>query len=240
MTDKGFSLVKKNIAYAFYKSLPVMAGYIFLGMAYGIVMAEAGFNFLWSLLVSVIVFAGSMQFVMVPLLAGGCSIVTMAVTALFVNCRHIFYGLSFVESFKKIKGRLYMIFALSDETYSVLCECKNEDQSEEKIGAWFFIALFDQLYWITGSVIGGLVGKMIPFDFTGIDFSMTALFVVILVEQILAGDRKTYILACGGLFISVACLLLLGAESFLLPSIILSVFAVVIVSRGNEDDKYRN
>ena len=118
--------MKKYIKYAFSRTLPVLFGYIFLGIAFGIVLQQAGFNFIWAFCISLFLYAGSMQFVLVPLLASAASPLTVAVTTLFVNSRHVFYGLSFIESFKKMKTQLYMIFSLSDETYSVLCSCKND------------------------------------------------------------------------------------------------------------------
>ncbi len=161
-----------------------MFGYIFLGTAYGIVLNQAGFGPFWALTISGVVYAGSAQFVMVPMMASGASLLTMFITIFFVNSRHLFYGLSFTESFSKIKAKPYMIFALTDETYSVLCGCRNEDPEEKMRDNWLLIALFDQSYWVLGSVLGAILGQVIPFDLTGIDFSMTALFVVILVDQI--------------------------------------------------------
>ena len=151
---EGNREMKKYIKYAFSRTLPVLFGYIFLGIAFGIVLQQAGFNFIWAFCISLFLYAGSMQFVLVPLLASAASPLTVAVTTLFVNSRHVFYGLSFIESFKKMKTQLYMIFSLSDETYSVLCSCKNEDPEEKNRPAWFLINLFDQSYWIIGSVIG--------------------------------------------------------------------------------------
>ena len=188
---EGNREMKKYIKYAFSRTLPVLFGYIFLGIAFGIVLQQAGFNFIWAFCISLFLYAGSMQFVLVPLLASAASPLPVAVTTLFVNSRHVFYGLSFIESFKKMKTQLYMIFSLSDETYSVLCSCKNEDPEEKNRSAWFLINLFDQSYWITGSVIGALLGQVLPFDFTGIDFSMTALFVVILLDQVLRRYRAS-------------------------------------------------
>lgn len=124
--------MKKYIKYAFSRTLPVLFGYIFLGIAFGIVLQQAGFNFIWAFCISLFLYAGSMQFVLVPLLASAASPLTVAVTTLFVNSRHVFYGLSFIESFKKMKTQLYMIFSLSDETYSVLCSCKNEDPGRKE------------------------------------------------------------------------------------------------------------
>lgn len=217
-------LLQKELKYAFIKSIPVMCGYIFLGIAFGISLQEAGYSWIWALFMSVIVLAGSMQFVMIPMLVSNVSVMTMAVTALFVNCRHIFYGISFVESFKKIKQRLYMIFALTDETYSVLCGCKQEDPEEEHRDSWFLIAAIDHSYWIVGSVIGAWLGDILPFDFTGIDFSMTALFIVILMEQVLGSEIKAKIAAVLGLLVGAVCLFVFGIDGFLLPSLLITVF----------------
>lgn len=213
---------------AFLKSLPVMCGYVFLGIAFGIMAVEAGLNLFWVLLMSVIVFAGSMQFVMVPLLMGAVSPITMAVTALFVNSRHIFYGISFIESFKKMKSRWYMIFALTDETYSVLCGCKNEDPEEKNRAAWFWITLMDHSYWICGSVIGALLGAALPFDFTGIDFSMTALFIVILMEQVLSNKKLAGPAALIGLVIGTISLFIFGTDKFLLPALLVTVMILAV------------
>lgn len=215
--------MKKTLSYAFKKSIPVMAGYIFLGIAFGILLYEAGFNWIWAFMMSLFIYAGSMEFTMVPLMAAGASPILMAVTTLFVNSRHIFYGLSFTESFKKLKSRPYMIFSLTDETYSVLCSCKNEDPGEKEIGSWFYIALINHFYWVLGSTVGGLLGQALPFDFTGIDFSMTALFLVILLEQVLTNKKKTGVVAVTGLFVGIISLLIFGTDKFLLPALIVTV-----------------
>ena len=222
--------MSRDFKYAFSKSLPVMAGYVFLGIAFGIVLEEAGYNFIWAFVMSLFVYAGSMQFTMVPLMATAVSPVTMAVTTLFVNARHLFYGLSFVESFKKIKERPYMIFALTDETYSVLCGCRNEDPDEEKRDSWFLIAILNHSYWIAGSVIGAVIGQALPIDFTGIDFSMTALFAVILVEQILTNPGQNIIIAAISLIIATTSLVILDSSKFLLPALIVTVFFVSVFS----------
>lgn len=220
--------MKKELRYAFLKSLPILCGYVFLGIAFGILLQQAGYNFIWAFAISLFVYAGSMQFVMVPLLATAASPLTMAVTTLFVNSRHLFYGLSFIESFKKMKTQLYMIFSLTDETYSVLCGCKNEDPHEKHRPAWFLISLLDQTYWIVGSVLGALLGQVLPFDFTGIDFSMTALFVVILMEQVLSNPAKTRLSAITGLAAGALCLLIFGADNFLLPALLITVFCIAL------------
>lgn len=231
------TLCKDKLRYAWLKTIPVMCGYIFLGIAFGISLQEAGFGWIWAFLISLLVYAGSLQFVMIPMLASQVSLTTMAVTALFVNCRHLFYGISFVDSFAKMKQKLYMIFSLTDETYSVLCGCKNEDPEEEKRDSWFLISAIDHGYWVLGSVIGGLLGNIIPFDLTGIDFSMTALFVVILLEQILGAPKKTKMAAATGLVVSVISLLLLGVEQFLLPALLITVFILSAACAGDKAAK---
>lgn len=223
------SSLKKSLKYAFLKSVPIIFGFIFLGMAFGILLAQEGFGFIWAFAISFFIYAGSLQFVLVPLLASGAGLLTVATTTLFVNSRHIFYGLSFLEEFKSMGKKLpYMIFALTDETYSVLCSCRNEETPSGTKLEWFFISLLNQSYWVLGSLLGSLVGGLIPFDFTGIDFSMTALFVVILIDLVRNG--RTAETPTSGIFPAVAggaagiaCLLIFGANSFLLPSLIITV-----------------
>lgn len=224
--------MKATVRYAFMKSLPVMFGYIFLGIAFGVLMQQAGFPVWMSLLISLIVYAGSMQFVLVTLLSSGASVLLTAAMTLLINSRHIFYGLSFVEKFKTM-GRqyFYMIFSLTDETYSVLCSVRPEDKTDKK-QAMFLIALFDQAYWVAGSVIGAAVGGILPFDTTGIDFSMTALFVVIFLEQWL--DAKTHIPAVVGLVSGISFLLLLGPDNFILPSLVVTVTILLLCRRKIE------
>lgn len=224
--------MKSTVRYAFMKSLPVMFGYIFLGIAFGVLMQQAGFPVWMSLLISLIVYAGSMQFVLVTLLSSGASVLLTAAMTLLINSRHIFYGLSFVEKFKTMGRRyFYMIFSLTDETYSVLCSVRPEDKTDKK-QAMFLIALFDQAYWVAGSVIGAAVGGILPFDTTGIDFSMTALFVVIFLEQWL--DAKTHIPAVVGLVSGILFLLLLGPDNFILPSLIVTVTILLLCRRKIE------
>lgn len=171
---------KGYIGFAFRQSVPVMLGYIFLGIAFGLLLQDAGYSFVWAFFISVIVYAGSMQFIMVSLMTGGAGLLYTAVMTFFINGRHIFYGLSFVEKYKKMgKACPYMVFSLTDETYSVLCGTKvPEGMKEDKV--FFWISLFDHSYWVAGSVLGAVAGSYITIDTTGIDFSMTALFLVIM------------------------------------------------------------
>ena len=215
----------RELQYAFVQSVPVMLGYLFLGLAFGLVLQDAGYDFIWAFFCSLFIYAGSMQFVLVTLLTEGVNIVYAAIMTLFINGRHIFYGLSFIEKFKKM-GRAYpyMVFALTDETYSVLCGLKvPENVDENRIS--FYISLFDHIYWITGSVLGALIGQMIKIDTTGIDFSMTALFVVIVINQWV--DNKEHRPALFGAVIGFVCLLILGPDKFLLPA--LAIAALILL-----------
>lgn len=195
-------------------TLPVMCGYLFLGTAFGAMIAQAGFGPMWALAVSTLVYAGSLQFVLVPFLASGVSLVTVALTALMVNARHLFYGLSYIERFGRM-GRLrpYMIFSLTDETYSVFCGLPGEESD----GVMARVALYDQAYWVAGSVFGALLASSLPLDLTGIDFSMTALFIVICVER--AGSRGSRAAMAVGALCALAGLALLGPDRFLAPAL---------------------
>lgn len=218
------------IGFAFRQSIPVMLGYIFLGMAFGLLLQDAGYSFVWALLSSVVIYAGSMQFVLVSLLTGGAGLLHTAMMTLFINGRHIFYGLSFVEKYKKMgKAYPYMVFSLTDETYSVLCGTKVPDGMEEN-KVFFWISLFDQSYWVLGSVMGALAGRFITFDTTGIDFSMTALFIVIVVEQWQA--QKSHFPTLLGAVCGIAWLLILGPDRFILPALC-SCVVVLLLTRGH-------
>lgn len=220
------------IQYAFKQSVPVMLGYLFLGIAFGLMLQNAGYHFLWAFAISVCVYAGSMQFIMVTLLSGGASLVYTAIMTLFINGRHIFYGFSFIERYRRMgKAYPYMVFSLTDETYSLLCRTKIPMELDEK-KVTFWISLLNQCYWIAGSVIGGLAGQLITFDSTGIDFSMTALFVAITVEQ--WQENKNHIPAVSGFIASMLFLILLGADRFILPSLTLSVILLLITRKRME------
>ncbi len=212
--------MRQTVRFAFYKTIPVLLGYLFLGLAFGLLLQEAGYSFWWALLSSGIVYAGSIQFVLVEFLSGGTGLLTVAVMTILINSRHAFYGLSFVEKFRKMKTYPYMIFSLTDETYSLLCSLKVPEGIDEK-KAMFLIALFDQLYWVAGSVLGAALGQVLPFDMTGIDFAMTALFVTIFVDQ--WREAKSHLPAIVGLCSAAVCLLIFGGSNFILPSLIITV-----------------
>lgn len=229
-----------TVKFAVKKSLPVLFGYLFLGSAFGIMLYEAGYNWIWAVFISLFVYAGSGQFLLVSLLSSAATLPTVAMMTLFVNSRHIFYGLSFVERFKKGGWRYpFMIFTLTDETYSVNVSFNETPKDVDEIKARFMIGELNHLYWIAGSVIGSLAGQNIPIDFTGIDFSMTALFVVIFVDLI-RGGKNFKICGSAGVLCALICLLIFGAEKFLLPSLILCCAVLLCAKplldkeRGNE------
>ncbi|WP_394968718.1 AzlC family ABC transporter permease [Candidatus Allofournierella merdipullorum] len=219
---------RQTARFAFRQSLGVLFGYVFLGTAFGILLRQAGFGALWSLAFSGLVYAGSLQFVLAGFLAAPTALPTVALMSLFINARHLFYGLSFIERFRSMgKKRPYMIFSLTDETYSVLCGMDEVPAGVDKNGAMFLVALLDQLYWVAGSLLGTFAGGL-PLDFTGIDFSMTALFLVIFLEQ--WRWAKSHLPALLGLCCAGVFLLMLGADNFLLPALCTTV-AVLLLAR---------
>lgn len=200
------------------KTLPVMAGYIVLGIGFGVLLSVNGYGLFWALIMSIFIFAGSAQYVGISLISGGASILTTALTILMVNARHLFYGISMINKYKGAgKRKPYLIFALTDETYSLVYNGDYPD-GVNKYRYWFLISLFNQIYWVTGSVIGSVVGSVLKFDSTGIDFSMTALFVTVFVEQWLS--TREHRPALIGLAVSVLCLFIFGSDSFLIPSMV--------------------
>ena len=216
------------------KTLPVMAGYVVLGMGFGILLNVNGYGLFWALLMSVLIYAGSAQYVGISLISGGTSILTTALTILMVNARHLFYGISMIDRYKGAgKRKPYLIFGLTDETYSLVCNGEYPE-GVNKYKYWFMISLFNQIYWITGSCIGSLIGTLIKFDTTGIDFSMTALFVTVFVEQWLS--TKEHRPALIGLFATIICLLIFGSDSFLIPSMI-AIVALLFLSKKTFEEK---
>ena len=220
-------MLKNSFLYAFRRSIPILIGFLPVGLAYGILMEEAGFSFLWSGFTSLVVFAGSLQMLMISFFTGASSLLTIIVTALLLNSRHIFYGLSFLEKFRSYGGwRYFLIYGLPDESYSLLCSYKPIDGVKEKWVHVFSTALI-WLYWILFSMLGGLVGSLIPFRTDGIDFALTALFVVILTDQLRESRRFSPALIAAGS--SLLCLLIFGADSFLLPSLGLTVCVLLLL-----------
>ena len=226
---------KNVIKKAFLDTLPVMAGYLVLGAGFGMIMDSKGYGFVWSLLMSGLVYAGSMQYLAVDLLAGGAGLITAAITTLMVNARHLFYSISMVERYKGLgKRKPYMIFALTDETYSLVCK-DDVPEGENGKAYCFFVSIFDQCYWVAGSLIGSILGSLLNINTAGIDFALTALFVTVFTDQWL--KTKEHKPALIGVIASVICLLIFGADKFLIPSMVLITLALTACKKYIKEDK---
>ena len=209
-----------------------MAGYVVLGIGFGILLRNAGYGVLWAFAMSAFIYAGSMQYVGVGLIAGGASVLTTAFTTFMVNARHLFYSISMIDRYKDAgKYKPYMIFALTDETYSLLCDGHAPAEGDPNQYR-FFVSLFDQCYWVTGSVLGSLLGAVIPFSTAGIEFSMTALFIASFTEQWL--NTRDHIPALTGLLGTLLCLVCFGPESFLIPAMLLITLVLTLLRKREE------
>ena len=219
---------------AFLKSLPVMAGYVVLGIGFGILLRDAGYGLPWAFAMAVAIYAGSMQYVGVGLLAGGAGIITALLTTVMVNARHLFYSISMIGLYRDAgKYKPYLIFALTDETYSLLSD--GETPFPEYAHLYrFLVSLFNQLYWITGCILGSLLGSVLPFPSTGIEFSMTALFIASFTEQWI--KTRDHLPALTGLLSTLLCLLVFGPERFLIPAMLL-ITLVLTVIKGRLEEK---
>lgn len=214
MQAKGIK--RKALKAAFPHTIPIFAGFWFLGMAYGIYMNVSGFSFWYPLLMSITIFGGSLEFVAVSMLLSPFAPLQTFLMALMIQARHLFYGIAMLDKYKGLGWkRPYLIFGMCDESFSINCTAKIPEDVDK---GWFmfFVTLLNQLYWVTGSTMGGLLGSLISFNTEGIEFVMTAMFVVIFLEQWL--KEKRHYTALIGFLCSVGCLLLFGAESFLLPT----------------------
>ena len=226
--------MKKQVAkQAFIASVPIMAGYIVLGMGFGLLLHDAGFGVGWALLMSVTIYAGTMQYVGVSLLANGVSLLTAALTTFMVQARHLFYSISMIERYKDAgRYKPYLAFALTDETYSLLSSTEPPCPPKYANFYRFLVSLFNQSYWITGCVLGNLMGEVLPFPTKGLEFSMTALFVASFTEQwITMGD---HIPALTGFGCTLLCLLVCGPEHFLIPSLLL-IALILTLLRSREE-----
>lgn len=224
--------MKANFRTAFLDTVPVMTGYLSLGFGFGILALQSGLSLWWAMAMSVFIYAGSMQFVAVTLLSGGTGLLTAALTTLAVNARHLFYGISMIDRYKGTgRKKPYLIFSLTDETYSLV----SQGQPRQDGGRYYLlVSLLDQCYWVLGTLLGAAVGQLLPINYEGIDFVLTALFVTIFVEQWLS--TKNHLPALIGLGASVLCLILFGSSSFLIPSMGL-IALLLLLTRGKEEAK---
>lgn len=210
-------LDRKTFSAAFPVTIPVLMGYLAIGMAFGLMLQSAGYGVLWAFLMSLTIYAGSGQYLGVSLLAAGAPLTQVAFLTLMVNFRHLVYGLSMLEKFRGMgKRKLYMIFSLTDETYALLSSAKAPEGIDEH-DYYFAISIMNQSYWIAGSVLGAVLGAALGFDTTGVDFAMTALFLVIAVGQWRAAG--SHIPALLGGVATLLSLIIVGAEDMLLPAL---------------------
>ena len=214
-------------------TLPIFAGFTFLGTAYGILMRSSGFSFLYPVLMSLTIFAGSMEFVTVNLLMEAFDPLHAFLMTLMVNARHLFYGISMLEKYRGTGlKKFYLIFGMCDESFSINCST-TPPPGVDKSWFMFFVTLLNHIYWVTGATLGALLGYVIHFDTTGIEFVMTALFVVIFLDQWeQGGDHKAALtgVACAGL-----CLVIFGSQSFILPAMLLMVMCFSL-GKGRKEE----
>ena len=220
---------------AFRATVPVLTGYLVLGMGFGILLRSNGFGGLWAVAMSLLIYAGSMQFLLVGLIAAHAPLLTVAVTALAVNARHLFYGVSMLERYRGAgRAKPYLIFALTDETYSLVCSVPESIPAAQRTGYCLRVTLLDHFYWVAGSAVGALLGAVLPFSTEGIDFALTALFLTVFLEQWLS--TKKHLPAIVGVAASLLCLLLLGTEKFLIPAMLLIALTLLLLRRQSGEE----
>lgn len=214
----------KALKAAFPHTIPIMTGFLFLGMTYGIYMNVSGFSFWYPMLMSMTIFAGSMEFVTVSMLLGGFHPLEALTMTLMINARHLFYGISMLDKYKGTGlKKLYLIFGMCDESFSINYTA---NISEDVDKGWFmmWVTVLNQFYWVLGSTLGGLFGSLLKFNTEGLSFVMTALFVVIFLEQWM--KEKNHTSAVVGIVLSVLCLVIFGKDSFIIPAM-LSILVVM-------------
>lgn len=225
--------MKSSFKSAFPQTLPVLAGYVSLGIAFGILLRDAGYGVIYAFLMSLFVFAGSAQFLCVELLVANATLPQVAFLIFLLNFRHFFYGLTMISHYRNVKNKWYLIFGLTDETYALLSANKIPS-TVEKSDFYFAVTFLNHIYWISGSVIGSLVGALIPFDMTGIDFAMTALFAVLVVEQ--WKSHSKHFPAILGFSVSILSILIFGAENFIIPTLII-ICVILLLFKNQLEEK---
>lgn len=223
----------KELKFAVKNTFPIFFAYLFIGIAFGMLMSDAGYGVVLSTLSALFIYAGSMQIVMVPMMTSGAPLPTLAMMTFIINARHIFYGIGLIEKFRGMGWRRpYMIFALTDETYSVLCSVRYEEGIDEDKAA-FLIALTNHVYWILGCLLGSCAGQFLQFDMRGIEFSATAFFLVVVVNQWKQYRSKLPFLTAA--VCAVGFYLFLGPDHFLIPALALCVAALLLLRRPIEE-----
>lgn len=227
--QKKTEMMKKAFKAAFPYTIPIFAGFWFLGMTYGIYMNVSGFSFWYPMLMSLTIFAGSMEFVAVNLLLGAFNPLQALAMTLMINARHLFYGISMLDKYRGTGWKkFYLIFGMCDESFSINYTAEIPEDTDR---GWFmfFVTLLNQFYWFFGATLGGIFGSLIHFSTEGLDFVMTAMFVVIFLEQWL--KEKNHVSAVMGILLSLLCLIAFGADHFMIPAM-LAIFASLTLTRG--------
>lgn len=225
---------RKALRAAFPHTLPVLTGYLVLGMSYGVLITSKGFAFWMPLLTGLTIFAGSMEFVLVNLLLSGFDLLQAFLMTLMINARHLFYGISMLDGYKRpgLK-KLYLIFGLTDETFSIVCGMKPPAGVDRSLFA-LFVTLLDHSYWVLGCTLGGIFGSMLSFDTRGLEFVMTAMFAVIFLEN--WQKEKNHLPALLGLVLPILCLWLFGAERFMIPAMLMIMAGLSLLRRPLEKE----
>lgn len=225
------TIIKKAFLAAFPHTIPIFAGFCFLGMTYGIYMNVSGFSFIYPMLMSLTIFAGSIEFITVNLLLGSFHPIQALLITIIINARHLFYGISMLDKYKGTGWKkFYLIFELCDETFSINYTAEIPSDVDQ---GWFlfFITFLNHIYWFIGATIGGIFGSFIHFNTEGLDFVMTSMFVVIFMEQWLKEENHTSSLI--GLILSFLCLILFGSDNFMLPAM-LTILAALTWMNNNQ------
>ena len=225
MDDKNKNL-KKAFKAAFPHTIPILTGFLFLGMTYGLYMRVSGFSLVYPVIMSLVIFGGSLEFIAVQMLLSAFAPLQTFIMSLMIQARHIFYGLAMLEKFKGTgKLKPYLIFGMCDESFSINCSAEIPEDIDKGL-FMFFVTVLNQLYWVTGAASGWLLGGLISFNTDGLDFVMTAMFVVIFLDQLL--KEKSHYTAVIGTAASVVCLIIFGADSFLIPAMISIVLLLTV------------
>lgn len=225
--------MKQVLKPAFIATLPVLTGYMVLGFGFGILLKANGFGILLAFFMSACIYAGSMQYVAINLFTGGASLLTAMLTTLMVNARHLFYGVSMLDKYKNVgKRKPYLIFTLTDETYSLVCSDNTGISEQHHADYCFLVSLFNHIYWVAGSVLGAAFGSLVTFNTEGIEFAMTALFLTVFIEQWLS--TKKHIPAIAGVCASVICLFVFGSDKFLIPAMLLITLFLCLYTEKRE------
>lgn len=225
-------IIKRSLRAAFPYTVPILAGFLFLGITYGIYMNVSGFSFIYPMIMSMTVFAGSAEFVAVSILSGAFEPLQAFLMILMINARHLFYGISLLEKYRGTGWKkFYLIFGMCDESFSVNCSADIPDDVDR---GWFmfFVTILNQTYWVTGATLGGIFGSFISFNTEGLDFCMTAMFVVIFIENWL--KEKNHTSSVIGIVMPVICLVLFGPDKFIIPSMLMIIAALTFLKKPLE------